>query len=100
MPKYSRSIQLPGKTAQDLYDRVSADIDGFMAKTKIGKYEIARDAPAKKVSFKSSLASATLTCSEGAIQLDAELSLLAAPFRPKLDEGINKWLARAFNVAI
>lgn len=97
MPKYSRTIPIPGKSARDLYDRVAADIENFISKTPIGKYEIDRDAAARKVRFKSQMASATLTCNEGSIQLDAELSLLAAPFRPKLDEGINKWLARAFN---
>jgi hypothetical protein len=100
MPKYSRNVSIPGKTAQDLYDRISADIENFMSKTPIGKYDIERDATGKKVRFKSSMASGALACSDGAIQLDIDLSLFAAPFRSKLDEGLNKWLSRAFNVTV
>jgi hypothetical protein len=100
MPKYSRNVSIPGKSAQDLYERVSSDIEGFLSKTPIGKYDINRDATGKKVAFKSSMASATLLCSDGTIQLDVDLSMFAAPFRSKLDEGINKWLAKAFNVQV
>lgn len=100
MPKYSRNISIPGKSAQDIYDRVSEDFEKFISKTPIGKYEINRDAAGKKVAFKSQMASASLSCTDGTIQLDVELSLLAAPFRSKLDEGLNKWLARAFNITV
>ena len=43
---------------------------------------------------------ATLACEEGAIGLDAKLSLLAAPFRSKIDEGINRWIAKTFNITV
>jgi hypothetical protein len=98
MPKYTRNISIPGKSAQDLYDVVSADIERFISKTPIGKYDISRDPTGRRVAFKSSMASATLICTDGTIQLDVDLSMFAAPFRSKLDEGLNKWLQRAFNV--
>jgi hypothetical protein len=100
MPKYSRNVSIPGKSAQEIYDRVAADIEGFLSKTPIGKHEIERDSTGRKVRFKSAMASATLTCTEGQVQLDADLSLLAAPFKGKLDEGINKWISRAFGVQV
>ena len=41
---------------------------------------------------------ATLICGEGNLILDARLSLFAVPFRGKIDEGIERWLGRTFNV--
>src|SRR4051812_6964050 len=100
MPKYSRNVSIPGHAADALYQRVSADIEKFISKVPIGKYDIDRDASAKKVAFKSQLASATLLCMDNSIQIDVDLSLFAAPFRSKLDEGLNKWLAKAFNLQV
>src|SRR6185503_14614671 len=100
MPKYSRNVSIPNHNADALYERVSPDIEKFISKTPIGKVDINRDATAKKVAFKSQMASATLVCTDNAIQIDVDLSLFAAPFRSKLDEGLNKWLAKAFNVQV
>ena len=96
MPSYSRSVKVPGKSSQELYDKVSTDIEHFMNKVSIGKFEIERDAAKKQVHVKASMVSATLICQEGSLQVDAKLSLLAAPFKGKLDEGIDKWLSRTF----
>jgi len=96
MPNYSRSVDLPGKSAQELYDKVSSDIDRFLAKSNIGKYDLERDPATREVRFKASMASATLRCLEGKLDLDVKLSLFAAPFRGKLDEAIDKWLAKTF----
>ncbi len=96
MPSYSRRVELPGKTSQELYDKVSTDIDRFMSKASIGKFEIVRDPARKQVEVKSSMVNATLICEEGGLRLDAKLSLLAAPFRSKLDEGIDRWLHKTF----
>src|SRR5690242_14657105 len=96
MPNYNRSVDLPGKSAQELYDKISADIDRFLAKSNIGKYDLERDPAKHEVRFKASMVSATLRCFEGRLELDVKLSLLAAPFRGKLDEGIDKWLAKTF----
>ncbi len=97
MPSYSRKVPLAGKSAQELYDKVSGDIDRFLAKASIpGKSEVSRDPAAKTVTVTGSLFSATLVCMEGCLELQAKLSLMAAPFRGKLDEGIDKWLSKAF----
>jgi hypothetical protein len=96
MASYSRTVQVPGKTSQQLYDRISAEIDSFLSKTSIGKYDLERDPENKEVRFKSSMASASLTCGEGKIDLTAKLSLFATPFRAKLDEGIDRWISKTF----
>jgi hypothetical protein len=96
MPSYSRSISVQGRSAQELYDKISSSIETFLGKTSIGKYELHRDPDKKTVDFKSSMASASLECRDGTIQLQAQLSLLAAPFRGKLDEGIDRWIAKTF----
>jgi hypothetical protein len=100
MPSYSRKVQIPGKSSQVLYDKVSADIDRFLEKTGMGKFEVTRDAAKKQLQIKSSMFSATLTCQEAAIDLDAKLSLLATPFRSKIDDGIDRWIAKTFSTTV
>jgi hypothetical protein len=68
-----------------------------LSKTPIGKFELDKNPTAREVSFKSSMASATLRCLDGKLELDGKLSLMAAPFRGKLDEAIDKWLAKTFD---
>ena len=96
MPSYNRTVELPGKSAQELYDKISTEIDRFLSKSNIGKYELDSDPASREVRFKASMASATLRCLEGRLELDVKLGLLAAPFRGKLDVAIDKWLAKTF----
>jgi hypothetical protein len=99
VPSYHREVKLPGKSSQELYDKVASDIDRFLQKASIGKFDVERDPSKKEVRVKSSMFSATLVCSDGTLKLDCQLSLLATPFRSKIDEGIDKWIAKAFNQA-
>lgn len=98
MAGYSRQVDIKGKTAQELYDKVSGDIENFMSKTPIGKVEVGRIPDKKQVTIKSSMLTATLFCEEGKIRIDAKLGLMAMPFKSKIDEGIDKWLAKTFQV--
>ena len=93
MAKYSRTIDLPGHSSEDLYTKVSVEIDQFLAKTSLGHIDIDRDASRREVRVTSSMFSATLACRDEAIQFDAQLGIFAAPFRSKIDQGIDKWLA-------
>jgi hypothetical protein len=97
MPSYSKTVEIPGKSAQELYDVVSRDIDRFMAKASLpGKVDITRKPESKQVAVKHSMLSATLFCEDGKLRLDAQLSLLATPFRSKIDDGIAWWVGKAF----
>jgi hypothetical protein len=97
MPSYSRKVDLPGRSAQELYDKVASDIERFLGKGSLPvSVDIERDAAKKEVRAKSSMFSATLACSDGQMKVDVQLSLLATPFRSKLDEGITKWLSKTF----
>jgi hypothetical protein len=98
MPSYTREIKVPGRSAQELYDKVSEGIDRFVSKSSVGKYELDRDPGRRVVSASSTLFTATLYCEESTLRLEAKLSLLAAPFRGKLDEGIDKWIAKTFGL--
>jgi hypothetical protein len=100
MPSYTREVRVPGHNAQQLYDKISVGIDRFMEKTGIGGYEIERDPAKKEVRLKASMISATLSCSEEKLTLDAKLSLLATPFRSKIDQGIDKWVAKTFGIKV
>lgn len=99
MPSYSKKVQVPGKTSQELYDKMSTGIDSFMSKTPVGNYTVERDPGNKKLYIKSSMFSATLICQDSMMELNAQLSLLAAPFKSKLDEGITRWVSKTFNLS-
>ena len=98
MPSYQRKVEIPGRTSQELYDVVSEGIEKFLSKAPIGKFDIDRDPGRKEVRIKGSIFSATLVCQEAKMELNAQLSLMAMPFRSQLDEGINRWLSKAFDL--
>jgi hypothetical protein len=96
MPNFSRTLKIPGKTSEELYAKLSAELEHFMAKASFGKIEISRDATLKQIGIKASLFKAHLTCEEEALRVEAELSLMAAPFRKKIDEVIDRWISQNF----
>lgn len=97
MPSYSRSIAVSGRTSDEIYGKISTDIDRFVEKYTGGmKFDIVRDPATKTVTLKSSMATAKLVCGEGSIVLDAKLGLLAMPFKSKIDEGIDRWVTKTF----
>lgn len=100
MPSYSRQVEVRGKSAQELYDKISNDIDGFMEKSAIGKFDVEKNPTARQVILKSSLVNATLHCEDGRLRLEGNLSLMAMPFRSKIDDGINRWLTKNFPDAV
>jgi hypothetical protein len=96
MASFSKSFPVPGKMADAIYTSVANDIDRFLSKSPIGNYDVKRNESAKEVAFKSSMASGTLTAKDGQLQVEISLSLLATPFKSKIEEGVTKWLAKAF----
>jgi len=98
MPSYSKKVAVPGKSAQELYDKISTDIDQIAGKWGLPNAKLSKDPGQKKVELKSPMADAVLSCSEGELRLDAKLGLLAMPFRSKIDEQIEKWVKRTFPV--
>jgi uncharacterized hydantoinase/oxoprolinase family protein len=96
MPSYSKKVSVPGKTSQELYDKLSAEIEAFLTKISLGDFDCKKDAGKKEIRVKGSLFSATLVCAEGQLVLDAQLSLLATPFKSKIDEYLDKWVKKTF----
>jgi hypothetical protein len=97
MPSYKKEVKLPGKSSQQIYDVVSVSIDKFLEKASVGKFDISRNPSDKTVDIKSSMFSGKLSCTDGCIKLDASLSLMASPFKSKIDEGIDKWISKVFS---
>jgi predicted class III extradiol MEMO1 family dioxygenase len=98
MASFSKKFSIPGKDSDAIYQAVSSDIERFLSKTPLGTVEVSREAGSKKVTFKSSMASGTLTASEGALSVDVSLSFLASAFKGKIEEGVTRWLNKTFNV--
>lgn len=97
MPSHSKEFKVPGRSADELYEKVSSDIDRFLQKTPISGYELERNAAKKCVLLKSSMVTATLQCRDGLLHFEGKLSFVALPFRSQIDQGIEKWLAKAFS---
>ncbi len=98
MASFSKKFQIPGKVADVIYTAVSSDIERFLSKTPLSNVTVDRNEPSKTVSFKSSMASGTLCAKDNELKVDVSLSLLATPFKGKIDEGITKWLNKAFGL--
>ncbi len=55
MPSYSRKVALKGKSSQELYDKMSVDLERFLSKTPIGNAKVERFPEQKKLEAKSNL---------------------------------------------
>lgn len=96
MPAYSKKVPLPGRTAQEIYEKISVDLEQLTAKGGLPNARLSRDPANRRMELKSPMFDAVLVCLDGEIRLDAKLGLLALPFRSKLDEQIEKWVGRSF----
>lgn len=102
MPKFNRSVKVPGKSAEELYQRIAQDIDRFIEKGTlgVGSYDLKRNQDQKTVVVTHKLVTATLVCKENSLELEANLSIMALPFKSKIDEGINRWLEKTFQIKV
>lgn len=98
MAKFTKSFNIPGKNGQMIYQAISENIEKFLSKTPIGEHELKKDDAKKEISFKASMASGTIRAQDDGVHVDISLSLLATPFKGKLEEGINKWLSKTFGI--
>ena len=94
MPGYQKKVPVPGKSAQEIYGFVDQHLEGLLAKFSVGKMSVRKDAASKTVIIESSIFSATLTCREAVVELDGKLSLMAVPFKSKIDEGIERFMSK------
>lgn len=97
MPSHNKKFDIPGKDSTAIYEAICKNVDAFLAKASLGEYTLTKDDSKKSLSFKASMASGTLTAIDNAMKVDLQLSFLAVPFKSKIDEGIQKWLGKAFS---
>jgi hypothetical protein len=96
MASFTKKFPIPGKSADIIFSSISTGIEHFLSKTPLTNVTINRNEAAKTVSFKSSMASGSLKASEGQVEVDVSLSLLASAFKGKIDEGISRWIGKTF----
>ncbi len=104
MAQYSRRVSVPGKSAEELHRVAQEHLARFLEKPNIqafvGKTSVDTNDLERTLSLGSKLFKAVLRSEEGAYVLDAKLSLLALPFRSKIDEmldtAIQNWILKAF----
>lgn len=99
MPSYQKKIPVPGKSASELYEKVSTSVDKFLNNYsgQLGQFDIEKFPADQKVKIKSKFLTAELSCSDGCFELDGSISLMAYPFKSKIDEGIEKWINKHFS---
>lgn len=97
MPKYKKNIKLKDKNSDEIFVKIKQELHRFLDKTPIGPYELKSDETSKLITVESKMFSAELFCKNNEIELEVNLSLFAAPFKSKLDEGIEKWVAKVFS---
>ena len=98
MPSYQRTIFIQGKTADEIYNRVSHAIGKFQEKDtgRYGKFNFKLSPESKTIRLESSHVTADLHCRDGEVLLEGKLSFLVSAFRGKIDSGIDEWIERAF----
>jgi hypothetical protein len=96
MPSYSRTVQIPGKSAVELYEKVAVDVERMLSKLPVGDFKIDRTPSKQAIEVKSKAFSFKLQCKEGCVALDGSIGFLLVPFRSKIDEGIDSWLKKNF----
>ncbi len=96
MRKYAKEITIPGVSAQDIYQKVTDGMDDFLDKIPIGKLAVTRHDDTQSIEIESSHVVGTLECVEGLIRVSGKLSLLARPFRPRMDAAIDSWISSNF----
>ena len=96
MATFSKKFAIPGKSSDAIYSAVSKGIEHFLSKTPLGNVDVSREDAAKKVNFKSSMATGSLSAGEGELNVEISLSFLASAFKGKIDEGVTKWLTKTF----
>lgn len=100
MRKYVKEVKIPSMSAQDIYQKITHGIDTLRGRISIKNLDVTRHDDRRSIDIKSSHFSGALMCSEGIISVKGRLSLVARPFRSKLDEAIEKWVARNFSGAL
>jgi hypothetical protein len=98
MPKYSKTFSLPGVSAEVSFTKILKEAETWKTslESMLGAVEIASEQAKKELSFSSKWVKASLICKEDAVQVDAELSMFAMPFKSKVDEGIERWIKKSF----
>ena len=100
MANYTRQVTIPGKSAEELFTTMSTELEPMLKRAQMGSFVMDQDASAKELKIKGSLFSATLTCKDARMDLDVKLSMLATPFRSKIDETITKFISKTFPTAV
>ena len=94
MPEFSKTVPVPGATPEETFKKLDSQLDRFLEKSQIGSFSVQRDPQKREFTLKHSMATASLRCLEGSVQVSAKLSLLAAPFRSKLEQNLDSWLKK------
>jgi hypothetical protein len=68
----------------------------MIAKWGLPNAKLTHDPAKKEIRLKAPMVEAVLSCTDGQLNLEAQLGLLAMPFRSKIDEQVNKWVNRNF----
>lgn len=98
---YSKVVALPGKDANQIYSQCTSGIDKLQEKFQTSSpiaFEIIKNPAQKTIDLKSSWVSANLKVEAGKATLTAKISFLALPFKAKIEENLDRWIQKTFQV--
>jgi hypothetical protein len=104
MPSYQRQVSVPGHSAEQIYDLLLSKSEALIQKVNekfgsvIGTLDWSRDASTKTFQLKAKLFSVEIQCLDSRVQCQGQMSFLAVPLKSKIDEGIDRWIQKTFNL--
>ena len=95
MPKLHKRIEIPGQSARDLFARIRSEMEQSLARAGVDGAKLSLRESECVVEVSHAMIAGTIRCHEGAIEVDAKLSLLATPFRSKIEGWFEAWGKKA-----
>ena len=96
MPKYQLNLDVPGVSADTIYEKVQIEIDQFFSKMGVGEFKFEYRPNDLEIDLDNKNFSGTLKCMNGKLSVEGKIGLLAVPFKSKIDEAVSKWISRTF----
>ncbi len=100
MPRYDKTFQIPGQSAEEIYQKIKPELQALLSKLSLEKLDLSQDDARLEFSLKSPQATLTLSCLDEELQLEGKLSLVASVFTGKINEGIERWLKDKFKTVV
>ncbi len=92
MAAIQKTITLTGRSAAEIYELLARDLETWSKHSALPGIKIEPHPQEQTVRLQSQWVNANFRCFDGQIQVQAELSWMARPFRSKIEAQLDKWV--------